>query len=117
MPRVLFSAPECRVVVVDLASGEEVGDHRVRERAVVEIVSGRVVIESSGETAECDAGTLVTFDPGEKHRVHALSDVRLLLVLAPWPAAEHYTEAERSSGDHLPANAVVDPLPSSDDAA
>ena len=116
MPRVLFSAPECRVVVVDLASGEKVGDHRVRERALVEVVSGRVVIESSGETAECDAGTLVTFDPGEEHRVHALSEARLLLMLAPWPAAEHYTEAEQSRGDHLPANAIVDPLPSPETA-
>lgn len=117
MPRVLFSSPECRVVVVDLANGEEIGDHRVRERAVVEVVLGRVVIESSGETAECDAGTLVTFDPGEEHRVQALADARLLLMLAPWPAAEHYTETEQRHGDHLPANAVVEPLPPSDTAA
>ena len=64
MPRVLFSSPECRVVVVDVANGEEIGDHHVRERAVVEVVTGRVSIESSGQTAECDAGALVTFDPG-----------------------------------------------------
>jgi quercetin dioxygenase-like cupin family protein len=117
MPRVLFSSPECRVVIVDVAKGQAIGDHRVRERAVVEVVTGRVVIESSGETAECDAGTLVTFDPGEEHRVHALADARLLLMLAPWPAAEHYTESEKSHGEHLPANAVVDPLPSSETAA
>jgi quercetin dioxygenase-like cupin family protein len=116
MPRVLFSSPECRVVVVDIANGEEIGDHRVRERAVVEIVSGRVSIESSGETAECDAGTLVTFDPGEEHRVRARADTRLLLMLAPWPAADHYTESEKGHGDHLPANAVVEPLPSSEKA-
>ena len=114
MPRVLFSSPECRVVVIDLASGEEIGDHRVRERAVVEVVTGSVSIESSGEVAECDAGTLVTFDPGEEHRVRALSDARLLLVLAPWPASEHYAESEKAHGDHLPANAVVEPLASSD---
>jgi quercetin dioxygenase-like cupin family protein len=114
MPRVLFSSPECRVVVVDLANGEEIGDHRVRERAVVEVITGRVVIESSGETAECDAGTLVTFDPGEEHRVHARADARLLLVLAPWPAAGHYTEEEKGHGQRLPANAFVEPLPSSD---
>ena len=114
MPRVLFSSPECRVVVVDLASGEELGDHRVRERAVVEVVTGRVIVESSGEMADCDAGTLVTFDPGEEHRLRAQDDTRLLLVLAPWPAAEHYPESEESHGEHLPANAVVEPLPSSD---
>lgn len=116
MPRVLFSSPECRVVVVDIANGEEIGDHRVRERAVVEVVTGGVSIESSGETAECAAGTLVTFNPGEEHRVRAWADTRLLLVLAPWPAAEHYTESEKAHGDHLPANAVVEPLSSSDPA-
>jgi hypothetical protein len=80
------------------------------------VVVRSVVVESSEETAECDPGTLVTFDPGEEHRVRALADARLLLVLAPWPAAEHYTDAEQHRGDHLPANAVVDPLPASETA-
>jgi len=75
---------------------------------------GRVVIENLGETAECGAGTLVTFDPGEEHRMRALADTRLLLVLAPWPAAKHYTEGEQHPGDHLPANATVTPLLPSD---
>jgi hypothetical protein len=30
MPRVLFSYRECRAVVIDLQSGEELGDHHVR---------------------------------------------------------------------------------------
>jgi quercetin dioxygenase-like cupin family protein len=60
------------------------GDHHVRERAVVQVVSGRVSIESSGEAVECNAGAL-TFAPSERHRVGALTDARLLLILAPWP--------------------------------
>ena len=56
MPRVLFSAPECRAVVVDLDGGETMGDHKVRERAVVEVVTGRVSIEASGDAVTCDAG-------------------------------------------------------------
>jgi quercetin dioxygenase-like cupin family protein len=117
MPRVLFSSPECRAVVIDLRSGEEMGDHQVRERAVVEVVAGQVSIESSGETAECEAGTLVTFDPGEHHTVRALADARLLVLLAPWPAAKHYTEAEKGHAQHLPANAVAEPIPPFDTAA
>ena len=104
MPRVLFSSPEFRIVVVDLNSGEEMGDHQVRERALVEVVAGVASIESSGETVTCEAGALVVFDPGERHRVRALADSRLLLVLAPWPAADHHPE-------HIPANALIDPLP------
>ena len=110
MPRVLFSSPECRAVVIDLQRGEELGDHHVRERAVVEVISGRVIIESSEETAECETGTLVTFDPGEHHTVRALADARLLLLLAPWPAAKHYTSAEKGRAQHLPANAATEPI-------
>ena len=117
MPRVLFSSPECRVVVVDLRTGETMGDHQVRERAVVQVVAGRVSIESSGTAVECDTGTLVTFDPSERHTVFALTDARLLLVLAPWPAATHYTEAESGHAQHLPANAVARPVPASDTTA
>jgi quercetin dioxygenase-like cupin family protein len=111
IPRVLFTSPGCRAVVVDLAAGETMGDHRVRERAVVQVVSGRVTIDSSGESVDCDAGTLVTFDPGERHSVHAHEETRLLLILAPWPAASHYTDAESEQAQHLPANAVAPPLP------
>jgi quercetin dioxygenase-like cupin family protein len=109
MPRVLFSAPECRVVVIDLQSGDELGDHHVRERAVVEVISGSVAIELAGDVVECSAGTVLTFDPGERHAVRARSDARLLLVLAPWPKAEHYGEGEPAHAEHLPANATIQP--------
>lgn len=85
------------------------GDHRVRERAVVHVVDGRASFTASGETAECGAGTVVTFAPSEQHAVRALEPTRLLLILAPWPAAEHFTTSESSDGRHLPANASVDP--------
>jgi quercetin dioxygenase-like cupin family protein len=111
MPRVLFSYPECRAVVIDLQSGEELGDHHVRERAVVEIVAGRVSIESGEETVECEAGVLVTFDPDEHHTVRALDDAQLLLLLAPWPAAKHNTEPGQEHSQHVPANAVAEPIP------
>jgi quercetin dioxygenase-like cupin family protein len=109
IPRVLFSGPECRAVLIELEGGEEMGDHQVRERAVVLVVAGRVAIDASGETAECGTGTLVTFTPGERHGVRALEHSRLLLILAPWPGAEHYSASEASHAQHLPANASVEP--------
>ncbi|HET8528773.1 MAG TPA: hypothetical protein VFL60_07675 [Gaiellaceae bacterium] len=105
IPRALFSTPECRAVVVELGAGEEMGDHRVRERAVVQVVAGAATI--SGE--ECGAGTLVMFEPGERHDVRAHEDTTLLLLLAPWPAPEHYGEHEAADAQHLPPNASVDP--------
>ena len=111
MPQVLFSTPECRAVVIPLERGGEIGDHQVRERAVVQVVAGQVTIESGGEIAECPAGTLVVFEPGESHAVKALEDSHLLLILAPWPAPGHDLASEGDRAEHLPANAAVDPLP------
>jgi quercetin dioxygenase-like cupin family protein len=115
IPRVLFSAPECRAVAIELASGETMGDHHVRERAVVHVVAGRVEITGPDDTAECGAGALVTFDPHELHSVRAITDAMLLLVLAPWPAAEHYTDAETAHARELPTHAFVAPIGSGGD--
>lgn len=109
-PRVLFSSPECRLVLLDLQAGESMPEHRVRERAVVKVISGRVSIEAGAQTVECDAGTLVTFDPGERHSVHGLENARLLLVLAPWPAAGRNQPSEAPQDQHLPANATIGPV-------
>jgi quercetin dioxygenase-like cupin family protein len=109
IPRVLFSAPECRVVVIELAAGEAMGEHHVRERAVVHVHHGRVSVEASGESVECGGGSVVTFDPGERHAVRALEDSMLVLVLAPWPAAQHYVEGTVAV-QHVPANASVEPM-------
>ncbi len=113
IPRVLFSAPECRAVAIELERGETMGNHHVRERAVVHVVSGHVAIEASGERVECAAGTLVSFDPGEPHSVYAADDATLLLLLAPWPATRHYTDdAEAGNAQQLPANASTASLAS-----
>ena len=47
MPRVLFSAPECRAIVIDLQTGEAMGNHHVRERAVVQVETPQGIRESA----------------------------------------------------------------------
>jgi len=87
-PRVLFSTPECRAVVIDLRAGEGLGEHSVHERAVVEVVTGSVRVTASGTEMTCGGGTLLTFDPQERHAISAVDDTRLLLMLSPiiWTA-------------------------------
>ena len=109
-PRVLFSAPQCRAVVIDLLENDVMGEHQVHERAVLEVVSGRVRLRASAETVECGPGTLVTFDPRERHAVEALEPSRVLLLLAPWPGDGHYAQGEDASPDHPPDHADVPPL-------
>jgi quercetin dioxygenase-like cupin family protein len=102
---VLFSTPECRAVVIDLRAGDELGDHSVRERATIQVVSGSVAITGGGQTVEAEAGTLVTFAPGERHALRAAGDARVLLLLSPWPAPSHYESGETARPDRLPENA------------
>jgi quercetin dioxygenase-like cupin family protein len=108
-PRVLFSTSEARGVVIALAQGEEMGDHQVRERALIQVLSGSVSCTSGVDTATCAEGTLILFEPGEPHSVRALLPTRLLVVLAPWPAPGHYAAAEGEDPHELPVHATQPP--------
>jgi quercetin dioxygenase-like cupin family protein len=109
-PRVLFSRPECRAVVIDLNAGDELGEHRVHESALLQVVSGRVRLEVGDEGVECDAGSLVTFAARETRSLRALEPSRILIVLAPWPGDGHFAEGQDADPERMPANAVVPPL-------
>lgn len=110
-PRVLFSRAEARGVLIDLRAGEEMGDHRLHESAVVYVVSGAVVLESEERSVECDAGTLLTFSSGERRRLEASTDSRLLLLLAPWPGPGHYSDDAVVDPERMPVQAAEPPLP------
>ena len=102
-PRVLFSQPEARAVVLDLPAGEQLNEHSVRETAIVQVVAGAVLVECGEKSVTCDAGTLLTFAPQERHSVSAQTDSRLLLLLTPWPAEDHYGPGEGAEPDRIPA--------------
>ena len=108
-PRVLFSTSEARGIVIALAQGEEMGDHQVRERALIHVLRGSVTCTSGVDTATCAEGSLIVFEPGEPHSVRALQPARLLVVLAPWPAEGHYDAAEGEDPHELPVHATQPP--------
>lgn len=109
-PRVLFSRPECRAVVIDLNEGDELGDHRVYEHAVVQVVSGKLRMTEGDHDVECPEGSLVTFAARETRSVRALEPSRLLLLLAPWPGDGHFAAGQDADPERMPANAAVPPL-------
>lgn len=109
-PRVLFSAPACRAVVIDLEAGDAMGEHSVHETSVLHVVSGTVAIAAGGREVDCEAGSLVTFDPGERHTVRAVGPARVLLLLAPWPGEGHYPAGEDADPERLPAHAHAAPI-------
>lgn len=89
-PVVLYSDNEARAVLIGLDPGQELGEHEVKENAFLVVVDGSVEVEAGGESLDAAVGTLVRFDPEERHTVSSAGGARLLLVLAPWPGEGHY---------------------------
>ena len=90
-PVVLHSAEgEARAVLIGLAPGQSLGDHQVKEAALLVVAHGTVSVAAGGEQVDGAAGTVFRFDPDERHSVSTESGARLLLVLAPWPGIGHY---------------------------
>jgi quercetin dioxygenase-like cupin family protein len=79
-----------RAIIIRLAPGEELGDHQVRERAWLMVVEGSARIEAGGDVVEAGSGTLLTFEPDERHKVSSVSGTRIVMILSSWPADGHY---------------------------
>jgi quercetin dioxygenase-like cupin family protein len=89
-PQILHSTRgESRSVAITLPAGEVLQDHEVHERAHVVVIDGEVEVASNDAVVSGGSGTLVVFDPHERHEVRAVSDARILLLLAPWPGPGH----------------------------
>jgi quercetin dioxygenase-like cupin family protein len=95
-PVVLATVDGARAVMLKLDPGQELREHQVKERAWVTIVAGTARVSADGDTVEGGPGTLVTFEPGERHSVASDSGARILLLLAPWPAEGHFQPGERT---------------------
>lgn len=89
-PTVLETADSARAIVIRLAPGQSLGDHRVRERAWVMVVEGRARFEAGDQAVDAVPGTLFSFDPGERHSVHSATGARIVLLLSNWPGEGHF---------------------------
>ena len=92
-PVVVAQDDGARAVLVVLAPGQELGEHQVKENAWVAVVDGLVRVTAGPDSAEVGAGTLLRFDPAERHSLSSEDGARILLLLTPWPGAGHYPPA------------------------
>jgi quercetin dioxygenase-like cupin family protein len=89
-PEILATTDDARAIALLLPAGESLDDHQVHERAWVIVLEGDVEVTiTGGERISGGSGLLVEFAPNERHAVHARTDVRLLLLLTPWPGSGH----------------------------
>jgi quercetin dioxygenase-like cupin family protein len=89
-PVVLRSDEAARAVLIGLEPGQRLGEHQVKEHALVSVVDGTVRVESGGETIEAGPGFFFFFDADERRSISTDGGARILMVLAPWPGEGHY---------------------------
>jgi quercetin dioxygenase-like cupin family protein len=91
-PEVLHSDEgAARGIGILLPAGDELQDHETRESAWIVVASGEVEVDNQGQTQRGGAGSVFHFEAHERRGIKAVSEARLLLVLAPWPAPDHQT--------------------------
>jgi len=97
-PVVLLSESEARAVLIGLQPGQELGDHQVKEHAWIVLVDGSAEIGAlDGERVDAQVGTLVHFEPDERHYVRSERGAKFLLLLAPWPGKGHFRGEARAA--------------------
>jgi quercetin dioxygenase-like cupin family protein len=89
-PIVLHSDEAARAVLIVLQAGQSLGDHQVKENAWITVLDGSVQVTAGGETVGTEPGTLVRFEPDERHALRSEGGARILMLLAPWPGEGHY---------------------------
>ncbi len=94
-PVVLRSDDAARAVLIVLEPGQSLGEHQVKEYALLAVVDGKVRVESGSNVVEGDTGSFFTFDADERRSVSTDTGARVLLVLAPWPGEGHYRGERR----------------------
>jgi quercetin dioxygenase-like cupin family protein len=79
-----------RAVLIELRAGEALGDHGVKESALLLVLEGTVQVDAGDESFEAGGDELFHFEPDERHSVTSEEGARVLLLLAPWPGEGHY---------------------------
>jgi quercetin dioxygenase-like cupin family protein len=92
-PHVVHQDEGARAVLVVLTPGQALGEHQVKENAWVSVVEGSVTVEAGADRLELGAGSLMRFEPGERHSLSSVEGARILLLLTPWPGAGHFPAA------------------------
>ncbi len=81
LSRVMYRDDSVRVVVFAFDEGQELTDHTAAKPAIVQVVSGRILLDLDGDPVELDPGSWVRMDAGLTHAVRALEPTVMLLTL------------------------------------
>jgi quercetin dioxygenase-like cupin family protein len=78
-----------RIVAINLPAGDEMQEHQVHEHAWLHVHHGSIEVSADGVSETVEEGSIVHWNPAERHAVRAHDDALLVLLLAPWPGPGH----------------------------
>jgi quercetin dioxygenase-like cupin family protein len=79
--RTVHDDARMKVTLFGFAPGQELSDHTSARSAIIEILSGQVVLGFGDERVEAGPGAWVAMEPHLRHSVRAQSEVVMLLTL------------------------------------
>jgi hypothetical protein len=93
-PEVLRSDDGAARVITMAIRRDDVQEHAGYEHGWLMVLDGLLEISIDGVSTDLGRGTLVHFDPYERRRVTAKTDVTVIYLLAPWPGPGHPSTPE-----------------------
>jgi quercetin dioxygenase-like cupin family protein len=96
VPKVLLSQEGAsRGIAAFISAGDLWQEHETREAAWVVVLAGQVEVEHESRTHLAGVGHVFHFAEHERREIRAVTDAKLLMVLAPYPAPDHQTSTRR----------------------
>jgi quercetin dioxygenase-like cupin family protein len=85
--RVLVDNIHARVVLLDIAPGQEVAAHQAPVEVTLVVLKGRGWVECAGQRRQCQEGDVIVFPAGASRAIAASADAecQLLVVRTPNP--------------------------------
>jgi quercetin dioxygenase-like cupin family protein len=80
--RTLIKYDDLRVVLIAVAAGQRIPEHKAEGRISVQVLSGRIEFRAEGRSFDLRAGSLLALDRALPHDVAALEESAFLLTIA-----------------------------------
>jgi quercetin dioxygenase-like cupin family protein len=80
--KTLLKEGQLRATIVAIRKGVALQEHEVDGPVTIQVLRGRVSLETDGSPATGSAGALLTLDAGVRHRLTALADAAVLITMS-----------------------------------
>ncbi|MHB1612147.1 MAG: cupin domain-containing protein [Sulfobacillus sp.] len=90
--RHLFESSHIVVVWFGFMAGQVLRDHKTSSHALIQCLSGTIIVQAMGESTTLEAGMCAVLEPQSVHALYARERALVQLLITPHP--NHHTLAE-----------------------